>query len=243
VNRPRAAASRSRRLQRALGGVSLVASLAEQLGRLRQEWRERASPADRRTLEEALARLEMLQLAENGLRSEDVLPDFALPDSTGTVHRSEDLLARGPLVLAFFRGGWYPYCDAAMRVLEGARPAIDALGASVVGILPEKQERLARTTADKRLGFVLLSDIGGKYARMCGLEFELMATHQELYRRIGIDIEGNNAGAGWALPLPASYVVGRDGVVRWAFIEHDYAKRADPADLIDAVRRLSQAAD
>jgi peroxiredoxin len=220
-----------------------LAILAERLNRLWRDFRERASREQLHTLEQAAIRLEMLQIAEHGLHTGDMLPDLALPDAAGALHRGEELLARGPLVLSFFRGGWCPYCDLAMRALEEARPRLEALGATIVGVLPEKPENLARTSAEKSLGFRLLSDTGGSYARICGLEFELTPAHRDFYSELGVDIGRNNAGAGWALPLPASYVVDPSGIVRWSFVDPDYRKRAEPTDLIDAVARLAQAAD
>ena len=91
----------------------------------------------------------MMRVAEDGLGLGDYLPDFALEDGAGRTWTSSELLDRGPLVLALFRGDWCPYCDLTMAALEEARPAIEALGAMAVGIMPDRREHVARTASRK----------------------------------------------------------------------------------------------
>jgi peroxiredoxin len=217
-------------------------SLEDELERRRRMVAEQLPRPDLRIIDDTIDRLRMLQVAENALNVGDLLPDFALPDKDHRIVRSSELLDRGPLVLAFFRGQWCPYCDAAMRALEQARPRIEAHGATLVGVLPEKPEQLRRTVSECGLGFVLLSDTDGNLARFCGVRYELPEAHVELYRRSGIDLPDRHAGADWSLPLPASYVVRTDGLVSYAFLNPDWTFRAEPEELIAAVARESQAA-
>jgi peroxiredoxin len=182
----------------------------------------------------------MMQLAEHSLAAGDTLPDFELPDSAGKMVSSSQLLDQGPLVLAFFRGGWCPYCDVAMRALEAARPEVEELSVGLVGVVPEKPEELARFSAEKGLGFPLLSDQGGRLARLCGVLYSMSPAQIAYYRdKCGLDLPALGAGTGWELPLPAVYVVGTDGVVVYAFADADWAQRAEPDDIIEAARLLS----
>jgi peroxiredoxin len=102
---------------------------------------------------------------------------------------------------------------------------------------------LQRAADERGLRLQLLSDAGAGYARICGVQYEMTEAHIDLYRRLGWDIERFNAGSGWELPVPASYVVGRDAVIRYAFGDADWSRRAEPEDLVRAVERLGQAAD
>jgi peroxiredoxin len=229
------------RLGRWLGAT--LTRLQDQLDGLRHKLRGALSPDDRSILGAAIERLQMLQIVEGGLAVGDTLPDFALPDTTGRIVTSDELLAKGPLALTFVRGTWCPYCSIALQALEEARPAIEAMGAELIVVSPMRAGELAQAAGERGLGVALLCDLDGRYARLCGVHYEMSESHAALYERFGLDLDRLNAGAGWALPIPASYVVDRSGVIRFTFGDADWAKRAEPADIVDAVRRIAQAAD
>ena len=111
-------------------------SLENELERRRAAVAKALPAEDLKIIRETVERLRMLQLAEHSLAAGDHLPDLALPDDHGRIVSSEELLAQGTLVLAFFRGGWCPFCDAALEALEAARPALEELGARLVGVSP-----------------------------------------------------------------------------------------------------------
>jgi peroxiredoxin len=217
--------------------------LREKLDALRQQLRPALDPEDRAAVDGAIERLGMLQIVEHGLAAGDTLPDFALRDGAGRAVTSDDLLARGPLVVNFFRGGWCPYCSLALQAFDDALPAINDLGAELVAISPLKPEELARTAEECGLRLLMLSDPVDAYAKMCGVHYEMTEGQAALYRKRGLDLDALNAGAGWEVPVPATYVVGRDGVIAYAFAEADWSRRADPAEVLAALRRLVQAAD
>jgi peroxiredoxin len=217
--------------------------LREKLDALRQQLRPSLDAEDRAAVDGAIERLGMLQIVEHGLAAGDTLPDFALRDSAGRQVTSDELLARGPLVVNFFRGGWCPYCSLALQAFDDALPAINDLGAELVAISPLKPEELARTAEERGLRLLMLSDPVDAYAKMCGVHYEMTEGQAALYRKRGLDLDALNAGAGWEVPVPATYVVGRDGVIAYAFAEADWSRRADPAEVLAALRRLVQAAD
>ena len=101
----------------------------------------------------------------------------------------------------------------------------------------------AEAAGERGLNLTMLCDADGSYARVCGVQYEMSAEHADLYRRFGLDLDRLNAGAGWSLPIPATYVVGPDGVITFAFAEVDWARRAEPAELLAAVERLEPATD
>src|SRR3712207_2216904 len=118
--------------------------LRDQLDKLKVELRGSLEPSVQRTLSDMIERLRMLQIVEHAPAIGEVLPDFTLPDSTGRTVTSDGLLDKGPLVLAFFRGPWCPYCSLTLTALEEIRPSIEELGATLVGVSPVKPEELAR---------------------------------------------------------------------------------------------------
>jgi peroxiredoxin len=218
--------------------------LNEKLQNLRAHSMSRLDPADWAELKDVIERLQMMQLAEHGLAVGDVLPDFKLPDAAGRLIANGELLDREPLVLTFFRGGWCPYCDLALRGLEAVRPRLEEAGATLVGVTPCKPEELGRIAEEKGLGFLLLSDTHGDLARLCGILYEMTPGQIDYYARChGLNLPALHASLGWALPLPATYVAGQDGVITYAFASADWACRAEPDNLVDAVRRLVQAAE
>jgi peroxiredoxin len=214
-------------------------TLGAELARRRRRVAETFPEASLRTIAQAIERLEMLQVAETSIQVGDTLPDFALPDAEGREVTSDQLLARAPLVLSFFRGSWCPYCDATFRAMEAARPEIAAAGGTLVGICPERPEELRRTIERYAIHFPLLSDRDNRVAALCGLRWEVNDAHVEMLAGLGVDLPARQASADWALPLPATYIVSADGVVRYVHARADWRYRAEPADLVAALRRLA----
>ena len=215
---------------------------------LELELRELAESARARRTAEAQAGIDRLvdalrlaRLDKDCLQAGETAPDFELPDADGRPVSLERALARGPVVIAFYRGGWCPFCNLALRAFQRALPEIEALGAGVLAISPQVNPG-PRATRDKLgLGFPLLADRGNKVARLFGLTFRLPPDLVELYRRAEIDIARINGAEDWELPLPATYVVGRDGDVARAFVELDFTERAEPAAIVAALREIAGA--
>jgi peroxiredoxin len=199
------------------------------------------SERDRRDIEDELDRLRMIRVAEEGLALGDMLPDFALKDVTGTIRTSQEFLDRDLLVLAFFRGGWCPYCALTMVALEEARPAIEALGALAVGIMPEPPANIARTAVKNGIGYPLLSDPANGYTRMRGLAYELSPNHIRIHLERGRDFRALHGDTTWRLPVPAVFVVEPSARIVFAFTDIDPARWPDPEELISWLDGLRDA--
>jgi len=197
---------------------------------------------ERAALAAAIDRLRMLQMVEQGLAEGDLLPDFALQDSSARTVSSADLLDRGPLALTFFRGPWCPYCTLIVEALDRIRPEVEALGGSCVAVAPLSVVDLAAMAGERGLGLTLLSDANAAYAGVCGVRFEMTPESTALYGRLaarfGQTITGQDAPDGWVLPVPATYVAGRDGIITYSFADPNWARRADPGEILAAVERL-----
>jgi peroxiredoxin len=174
----------------------------------------------------------------DALGAGDRAPGFDLPSATGNRVTLDALLAGGPVVLTFYRGAWCPYCNLALRALQQSHDAIRARGARLVAVTPQIPDESLSLTEKHELGFEVLSDIGSDTAKQYGIAFDLSGELAALYDQIGFDLQRVNGGHARTLPLPATYVIGQDGVIRWAFVDTDYTKRAEPADILSALDAL-----
>lgn len=209
----------------------MVDSLTDALNAIRDK-----APATSVAFYDAHAR----RLAEAGvgagaLKVGDLLPDFALPDTGGRLVRSGELVARAPLVVSFYRGGWCPYCRTELDALQAALPAIRGAGGTLVAVTAEAGGRADATRRAHGLDFDILVDIDHGLALACGLLFPLKSDEQAYYLRHDIALSRIHGNAAWFLALPATYVVGRDGVVQAGFVETDPRRRMEPADVVAAV--------
>ena len=212
--------------------------LKQTLEALRDHHRSAIDDFARRAFEDELDRLRMMRVAEDGLGIGDYLPDFELEGTDGRVRRSGDLLDRGPLVLAFFRGGWCPFCDVTMAALDRATPTLEGLGATVLGIMPETIEYTRRTASQRGLSYGLLSDPRNEYAGLCGLAYDLSSDHVRLHVDRRRDLPKLHGGTMWRLPIPAVFVVECSGRVVFAFSDVDPSRWPDPDELIVSLNAL-----
>lgn len=162
--------------------------------------------------------------------------EFSLPDHNGKPVSSADLLRRGRLVLCFFRGRWDPFCCGQMEAMNRALPAIDGAGASLAAISPQTVSQSFFMADQHRLRFPLLSDAGNQVARQFGLVYSLPEEQQAIYRRAFINLPFANGDESWELPIPATYILDRDGTVLFAAANEDYTERPEPAEIVERLR-------
>ncbi len=177
--------------------------------------------------------------AEKALKVGDKAPDFELPDATGKKVKLSDLTARGPVVVTWYRGGWCPYCNVALRGFTRSLPEIRAAGATMVAISPETPDNTLTTAEKNHLEFNVLSDKGSKVARAYGVSYKVpkMVADQMKGRLDLAKFNGDDSGE---LPLGVTYVIDREGIIRYAFIDSDYRKRAEPSEVIAAIHNLEK---
>jgi peroxiredoxin len=167
----------------------------------------------------------------------DPAPDFSLKNADGKTVALKDLLKKGPVVLTWYRGGWCPYCNITLRALQKVLPEVHAAGAQLVALTPELPGKTAETTGKNELKFEVLTDLNHAAAREYGLIFKLTPEVRDLYRKHFDLTEFNGAGAGNdQLPLAATYIIGQDGVIRYAFLHADYRERAEPAGIVSFLK-------
>jgi len=178
------------------------------------------------------------QLAERAIQAGDVAHDFELPEiGGGSVSLSERLKA-GPVVLNFYRGGWCPYCNLELHALQQHADAIQSRHTSLLAISPELPDKGAQTQANHQLSFPVLSDVGNHVARSYGLVFSLAKDLRPVYADFGFDIPATNGDDSFDLPIPATYVIRKDGTVAHAFVNADYTKRMEPEEIVNILGEL-----
>ncbi|MCP5368717.1 MAG: AhpC/TSA family protein [Hyphomicrobiales bacterium] len=216
-------------------------NLKDELAQQRARGAQRFSDEARAEMMAATKRLAESGLAERAVGVGHTAPRFALPDALGTTVALDDLLAKGPVVMTFYRGTWCPYCNLEVRAFQEVLPQIEDAGASLVAISPQTPDNSLTLVEKHGLGFHVLSDAGNATARDYGLVFVIDNGLRKVYQDKGLDIPGHNGDGSWELPIPATYVIGRDGKVAYAFVDADYTARAEPAEVVDALRALSGA--
>ncbi|MEQ5777127.1 AhpC/TSA family protein [Thalassospira sp. NFXS8] len=187
------------------------------------------------TMRRATAELIASGAAERALKAGDKLPAFNLSDPEGKAVSSSDLLARGPLVISFYRGVWCPYCNMELQALEEALPKFRELGASLVAISPQNPVNSRKSVRQNNLTFPILSDPNNEVAAAFGLRFELQDYLVDLYKSLKNDLPAFNGDPSWTLPMPARYVVGQDGIILYAEVNPDYTHRPEPEDMVPAL--------
>jgi peroxiredoxin len=199
------------------------------------------NPAFADVIERLIARL-----ADNGVglaapRPGEQMPPFLLPDETGRLVSLTSLLEKGPVVVSFNRGHWCPYCRLEVDALAGAEAGIASLGAQIVAVSPETSAWAAELKASANAPFHILSDLDGGYALELNLLFWVGDEAQRALASTGVDLVRFQANDAWTLPIPATFVVGADGVVLARFVDPDYRRRMEIEDLLGALRAAAAA--
>lgn len=173
-----------------------------------------------------------------------VAPTFVLPNATGSSVALSDMLRdNAAVVLVWYRGSWCPYCNIALRSMIEALPHLRTLGAKVVALSPETPDESLSTAEKNDLPFEVLSDDALAVADQYGIAYDVPEDLNKVLNDFGVDFAHINGNAGSRkprLPLPATFVIGKDGKIAYVFAELDYTKRAEPADVIDAVKAVVQ---
>jgi peroxiredoxin len=205
-----------------------------------REKSSRTAPPDRiRAYEQGIEEVRKSGVLDTALKVGDRAPDFELPGATGKTVKLSDLLARGPVVVTWYRGGWCPYCNIALRGFHKSLPEIRSAGASLVAISPETPDNSLSTAEKNHLDFEVLSDRGNKVAHAYGVAYKLPKIVAKQFQG-RLDLAKHNGSDSGDLPLGATYVIDRDGIIRYAFVDADYRKRAEPSRVVAALRGLEK---
>lgn len=209
--------------------------LQTELNAMAEQFAKSADPAMLDTFAKAIDNLVATGILEQTKAVGDKAPDFELTDANGNTVALADMLAKGPVVLTFYRGGWCPYCNVQLRSYQENLSTFTALGASLVAVSPELPDNALATAEKNELKFTVLSDSGNEVADAFGLRYEIDPAIAE---RFGPMLETNNGEDSHTLPLTATYVIDQKGVIRYALVTADYKVRAEPTDIVSALKHI-----
>jgi peroxiredoxin len=195
-------------------------------------------PAYGEAVDRLVARIQASGGAENAPRPGEPMPPFLLPDETGSLVALSSLIAQGPVALIFFRGHWCPYCRLSVRAVIQAYDGIKAMGAEVVAIMPETQRFTRQFKSEAGMPFPVLTDLDNGYALSLNLAIWLGSEIQELLSYL--DMAAFHGNDSWMLPIPATFIVGRDGLVKARFVDPDFRKRMAVEELLAALDSASR---
>jgi peroxiredoxin len=206
--------------------------LQDQLDEITANTRHLVQPERLAISERAVEELFATGIEERILPIGAPAPDFALMDSTGKLVRSRDLLALGPLVIKFFRGRWCPYCVTELETWRDLYGKLREAGALLVAITPQTERQSDFMVGQHGLPFPVLSDPGNTVAEKFGLVYTIPEYHRDYYLSILVNLPFINGDKSWRLPLPATYVIARDGKVRHAEAHADFRVRPEPEEAL-----------
>jgi peroxiredoxin len=211
--------------------VSLGARLKFIADRVREK-----GPTFAVAVDKFVARLEAANAGSSAPHIGDVMPGFCLPDQDGHLVTLDALLAEGPVVIAFHRGHWCPYCRLNMiglaEIQERVKPA------QIVAISSELAHYTCALRKEAGAHFPFLSDMGGGYALSINLAIWVDETMSSMIGAAGWDVPAYQGGTPWVLPVPSVFVVGRDGIIMARHVDPDYRRRMELDDLLNAIDQI-----
>ena len=199
-----------------------------------------ANPEFMNGVDDIIKKAKAFQQGENAIKIKQKAPNFELPNAEGNSISLDVLLEKGPVVITFYRGNWCPYCNLQLRALQAKLDDIHALGATLVAISPQVPDGSLTKDEISNMDFTVLSDQDAKVALQYGVAWEVpefLAEHMRVGRKL--DLEKINNGNGNILPIPATFILGQDGVVTWSYVNVDYRTRSEPDEIIEALKNLS----
>ncbi len=166
------------------------------------------------------------------------LPDGQLLDVAGQPTSLAETLGGKPAVIVFYRGGWCPYCNIALRTYQAQLvPALTARGITLVAISPQTPDGSLSTKEAKELTFTVLSDPGNQIARQLGILTAPSDGVHAAQLQLGLDLAQVNADGTTGLPMPTVIIADAAGVIGWIDVHRDYTTRTEPGQILQAITR------
>ncbi len=174
--------------------------------------------------------------AQSGLKMGEKAPEFTTKNQDGKALQLSKLLKTGPVVLVFYRGQWCPYCNKQLSALQDSLGMLTAKNATVIAVSPEKQESVAQTIQKTKATFNVVSDMGLDLSKKYQVNYVVTEKMLSDYKGYGVDIAAGNGRNGGNLPVPATYIISKEGKIIYAFVNADITQRASVASLLSALK-------
>lgn len=199
-----------------------------------------AKPEFMKGVDDVIAKAKAFEDGKDALKVGDKAIDFKLPNPKGEVISLANLLEKGPVVVTFYRGSWCPYCNLQLRALQAKLSDILALGATLVAISPEVPDDSLTENEISKMEFTVLSDQDANVAKQYGVAWEVpefLMEHMRVDR--GLDLKAINNGNANVLPIPATFILDTEGIVKWNYVNVDYRTRSEPDEIVDMLKNMS----
>ena len=222
-------------LERAFQRIGATdASLEEQLKAFSDAARQKR-PQFAEAVDRLVGRLRESGAGTSAPQPGEPMPPFHLPDENGHIVSLDRLLAKGPVAVTFHRGHWCPYCRINIKALAHTQEKIASEGGQIVAIMPDRQQFVSELKSAAKVPFPILTDMDNGYALSLNLAIWLGAEMQKMLAGLRDlpSFQGNNS---WILPIPATFVIAKDGLIRARFVDPDYRKRMSVDDLLAALK-------
>jgi len=222
-------------LERAFQRIGATdASLEEQLKAFSDAARQKR-PQFAEAVDRLVGRLRESGAGTSAPQPGEPMPPFHLPDENGHIVSLDRLLAKGPVAVTFHRGHWCPYCRINIKALAHTQEKIASEGGQIVAIMPDRQQFVSELKSAAKVPFPILTDMDNGYALSLNLAIWLGAEMQKMLAGLRDlpSFQGNNS---WILPIPATFVIAKDGLIRARFVDPDYRKRMAIDDLLAALK-------
>lgn len=213
--------------------------LQEALDTQKKTWTSEASEHKIKVYEEGLKAVDKSKIILKAKQVGDAAPDFKLPNASGKTVTLKDFLKKGPVILIWYRGGWCPYCNITLQFLQRALPDFKNEGANLIALTPELPDNSISMKEKNRLDFEVLSDIGNQIGKLYGVVYQLTAEVAEFYQN-GFGLHEYNGDESNELPLAATYIIDSKGMIRYAFLDIDFSKRAEPSEITAFLKGLKK---
>jgi peroxiredoxin len=211
--------------------------LETELNNRKENFSKSASAEKQKIYAEGLDAVVKSNVTENALQVGDVAINFRLPNAAGKDVTLYDELDKGPVILMWYRGGWCPYCNMALHHMQEALPDFKKYNANLLAISPEVPDSSISTKEKHELEFEVLSDIDNVIAKQYKVVFQLTDEVANIYED-GFGLSNYNGNDKGELPLAATYIIGQDKIIKYAFLDADYRNRAEPQDLVDFLKEI-----
>lgn len=212
-----------------------IESLKSVLEKKQLKFIQKASDETKKIYGEGITQVKLSGITVSAKQVGDVAPNFELKNAVGKIVSLQSYLAKGPVVLTWYRGGWCPYCNLTLQYLQHELPNFKLNGANLIALTPELPDNSMNTVEKNNLEFEVLSDIGNKVAKEYGIVFKLT---DAIIKKYNGRLEKFNGDDSNELPLAATYIINTDGKIVYAFLDADYRNRAEPFEITAQLKTL-----
>jgi len=190
-------------------------------------------------VDDIINKAKALQQGENALKVGQEAPNFEIPNHKGEIISLNSLLNKGPVIVVFYRGNWCPYCNLQLRALQAKLNEFKTFGANLVAISAQVPDESTPENEINDIEFNVLSDQDAKVAKQYGLAWkmpEFLLNHMKIDRNL--DLEQINNGNGNIIAIPATFIIGKDNVIQWNYVNIDYRVRSEPDEIIESLKKI-----